>query len=109
VYTPHPFARSTTAAQRRDSGPRRSGSCLAAASLHIHVQSFGRFDEIWYLVEKTSALALRISGETPFDPVATSCRNLRSTATILATPTLETSSLGASAPSRLPASAPDFQ
>jgi hypothetical protein len=27
-------------------------------SLHIHVQSFGRFDEILNLVEKTSALTL---------------------------------------------------
>jgi hypothetical protein len=27
-------------------------------SLHIHVQSFGRFDEITYLVEKTSDLTL---------------------------------------------------
>jgi hypothetical protein len=27
-------------------------------SPHIHVQSFGRFDEILYLVEKTSALTL---------------------------------------------------
>jgi hypothetical protein len=27
-------------------------------SLHIHVQSLGRFDEILYLVEKTSALAV---------------------------------------------------
>ena|SRR5258708_766423 len=27
-------------------------------SQHIHVQSFGRFDEILYLVEKTSALTL---------------------------------------------------
>jgi hypothetical protein len=33
-------------------------SCLAAASLHIHVQSFGRFDEITCLVEKTSDLTL---------------------------------------------------
>jgi hypothetical protein len=33
--------------------------------LHIHVQSFGRFDEILYLVEKTSVLTLTDSRPLP--------------------------------------------
>jgi hypothetical protein len=31
---------------------------LLRPSLHIHVQSFGRFDEITYLVEKTPDLTI---------------------------------------------------
>jgi hypothetical protein len=38
-------------------------------SPHIHVQSFGRFDEILYLVEKTSALTLTDCRPLPL-PVA---------------------------------------
>jgi hypothetical protein len=35
-----------------------AGCWPSARSLHIHVQSFGRFDEITDLVEKASALTL---------------------------------------------------
>jgi len=46
-----------------------------ATVLLTHVQSFGQFDEILYIVEKTSALTLPEFQPSPFDSVATSCRN----------------------------------
>jgi hypothetical protein len=50
------------ARRRRVRGATLTATLLHPASLrpslHFHVQSFGRFDEILYLVEKTFALTL---------------------------------------------------
>jgi len=73
-----------TDARSRGATPVRCApaSCLAAASLHIHVQSFDRFDEILYLVEKSSDLTLPALGRgrptgLPHRSVATSLSQLR--------------------------------
>jgi hypothetical protein len=55
----------------------------------IHVSAFGRFDEILYLVEKASALTLRISNEAFFDPLRRPCRKWCSNVATPMTPTVE--------------------
>jgi hypothetical protein len=69
----HPCVRPAPASQGRDSDRDASPSMVSLRPrLHIHVQSFGRFDEILYLIEKTSDLTLPDFGRSPLQSVATS-------------------------------------
>ena len=90
---------STTAARRRDSGPRCSCSCLAVACRVIHVSAFERFDENCISSNRHPPSPSRISNDAFFAPLPHPCGKLLSNFAALAIPTLETSSLGAPAPS----------
>src|SRR5258708_5524542 len=70
-------------------------------SHHIRVVSFGRLDATFSRVEKTSVLTLPDLGRgPPFDPLRHPCRKWRSNHALpTRTPSLETSALGAPAPS----------
>ena len=65
-----PCTRSTTAAKSATLAATLRLLPSRRPSLHIRVQSFGRFDEITYLVEKTAALTLPDLGRSALDSVA---------------------------------------